>query len=148
MEVILLKDLDKVGFKHDIITVKNGFGRNFLIPKGIGIIANATNREKLDKIVAKDQEAELAKLDEYKALAASLSGKSVNIGVKTGTSGKIFGSITNIQIMNAIKEQLDVDIDRRKISIEDEIKEMGSYKATLNLHPEVSTTIDFELVSE
>ena len=148
MEVILLKDLDKVGFKHDIITVKNGFGRNFLIPKGIGIIANATNREKLDKIVAKDQEAELAKLDDYKALAASLSGKSVNIGVKTGTSGKIFGSITNIQIMNAIKEQLGVDIDRRKISIEDEIKEMGSYKAILNLHPEVSTTIDFELVSE
>lgn len=148
MEVILLKDLDKVGFKHDIITVKNGFGRNFLIPKGIGIIANATNREKLEQIIAKDQEAELAKLDEYKALAASLSGKSLNIGVKTGTSGKIFGSITNIQIMNALKEQHDVDIDRRKISIEEEIKEMGSYTATLNLHPEVSTTIDFELVAE
>ncbi len=148
MEVILLKDHDRLGYKYDVVNVKNGYGRNFLIPKGLGIIANAANREKLDAIKAKEQEAELAKVDEYKALAASLEGKTLKIGVKTGTSGKIFGSITNIQIMNALKEQLSLEIDRRKITVDEEIKEMGSYKAELNLHPEVQTSVDFELVAE
>ncbi len=148
MDVILLKDVDRLGYRHDVVTVKDGYGRNFLIPKGLGIIANAANKEKLDGIIAKEQEAEMAKRDEYQAMADGLSGKTLKIGVKTGTSGKIFGSITNIQIMNALKEQMDLDIDRRKISVDEDIKEMGTYKAQLNLHPEVQTEVDFELVAE
>ncbi len=148
MDIILLKDVEQLGFRHDVVKVKAGFGRNFLIPKGIAILANPANKEKLDKIKSKEQEAELAKIDDYKAMATDLEGKTLKIGVKTGTSGKIFGSVTNIQIMNALKEQCDLEVDRRKIEISEEIKEMGTYSAALNLHPDVQTSIDFELVAE
>lgn len=148
MEIILLKNLDNLGYKHDIVTVKNGFGRNYLIPQKMAVIANATNRAKLEKIIEKEKADELARLDEYKVLATSLEGAMLKIGVKAGTTGKIFGSVTNIQIANALRDQLGKDIDRRKIVLEDEIKEIGTYKATLNLHPEVVTSVDFELIQE
>lgn len=148
MKVILLQDIDKVGFKHDVVKVKPGYGRNFILPKKLGILANAPNMAKLDKI--KDEEAakELARLDEYKEMAAKLEGKTLKIGVKSGTSGKIFGSVTNIQLSAALKEQLELEIDRKKVELPDDIKEIGTYTAVLNLHPEVQSNIDFELVSE
>lgn len=140
--------MDSLGFKHDIVTVKNGYGRNYLIPQKLAVIANATNREKLEVIVEKERQAELARVDEYKAMAGKIDGKTLKIGVKAGTSGKIFGSVTNIQVAQAIKEQLDLEIDRRKIEIEEEVKEIGSYKAKLNLHPEVVVETAFELIAE
>ncbi len=148
MEIILLKDLGKVGGKHDVVTVKNGYGRNFLIPKGLGLIANKTNLVKLDKIKADAAAIEEAKLDEYKQMAADLDGKKLNIGVKSGTSGKIFGSVSNIQIAAALKEQLNIELDRKKIEMPEEIKELGTYKATLKLHSQVTSVIDFELIKE
>ena len=148
MEIILLKDLGKVGDKHEVVTVKNGYGRNFLIPKGLGLIANKTNLAKLDKIKAEAAAKEEARLDEYKQMAASIEGKKLNIGVKSGTSGKIFGSVSNIQIAAALKEQLGIEIERKKIEMPEEIKELGTYQATLNLHSQVSTKIDFELIKE
>ena len=148
MEIILLKELGKVGDKHDIVTVKNGFGRNFLIPKGLGLIANKTNLAKLDKIKAEAAAVEEAKLDEYKKMASELEGKKLNIGVKSGTSGKIFGSVSNIQIAAALKEQLNIEIERKKIELPEEIKELGTYQATLNLHSQVTSVIDFELIKE
>lgn len=148
MQIILLKDLGKVGDKHDVVKVKDGYGRNFLIPKGLGLIANKTNLAKLDKIKAEAAAAEEAKLDQYKQMAAELEGKSINIGVKSGTSGKIFGSVTTIQIAAALKDQLGTEIERKKIEIPEEIKELGTYTATLNLHSQVSQTIDFVLVKE
>jgi len=148
MEIILLKDLGKVGDKHEVVTVKNGYGRNFLIPKGLGLIANKTNLAKLDKIKADASAIEEAKLDEYKQLATQLEGKKLNIGVKSGTSGKIFGSVSNIQIAAALKDQLGVEIERKKIELPEEIKELGTYKATLKLHSQVTSLIDFELIKE
>ncbi len=148
MEVILLKSQDNLGFKHDLITVKNGYGRNFLIPQKLAVIANESNRKKLEVIVEKEKAEELARLGEYQELAKSLEGKTLKIGVKAGTSGKIFGSVTNIQVANALRNQLEVELDRRKIVLEEEIKTVGSYTANLNLHPEVQTTIAIDLVAE
>jgi len=148
MDIILLTDLGKVGDKHEVVTVKNGYGRNFLIPKGLGLIANKTNLAKLDKIKADAAAVEEAKLDEYKQMATSLEGKKLNIGVKSGTSGKIFGSVSNIQIAAALKDQLGIEIERKKIELPEELKELGTYQATLKLHSQVTSVIDFELIKE
>ena len=147
MDIILLADLDKVGDKHEVVTVKNGYGRNFLIPQGLALIANATNMKKLDDLKAKEDAAEAAKVDVYKDVATKLEGKTLKIGAKAGTSGKIFGSVTTIQIVQALKEQFDVEVLRKKISLED-IKEVGSYTATLNLHPEVVVALPIEVAAE
>ena len=148
MELILLKDLDRVGYKHDIVKVKNGYGRNYLIPQGVGVIANATNRKKLDVLKEEEAKKEAARLDEYKDLATQMEGKSIKIGVKAGTSGKIFGSVTNIQLAQAIQEQLGIEVHRKKIVMDDWPKEIGSFTANINFHDEVKSTIDFELIKE
>jgi len=148
MEIILLKDIDTLGDKHDIVKVKPGYGRNYLIPQGLAVNANALNRKKREAIIAEDEAKEAARLDEYKAMAAKLEGQTLRIGVKAGTSGKIFGSVTSVQIAAALKDQLDLDIERKKIHLPEEIKEVGSYTADLNLHKELTAKIAFELVQE
>ena len=115
MDIILLADIDKVGDKHDVVTVKNGYGRNYLIPQGLALIANATNMKKLEDLRAKEAAAETAKIDEYKAIAAKLEGQTLKIGAKAGTSGKIFGSVNAIQISQALAEQFQVEVPRKKI---------------------------------
>lgn len=147
MEIILLKDIEKLGYKHDVVAVKPGYGRNYLIPQKMAVIANDTNRKKLDKILAEIDAKEQAKLDDYKKMAADIDGKTLKIGVKAGTSGKIFGSVTNVQIAQALQEQHGIEIERRKIQLED-VKELGTYTATLNFHKEVVKDIEFELVQE
>ena len=148
MEIILLKDVDKVGDKYEIVTVKNGYGRNYLIPQKIGVIANATNLKKLDDLKAKEDAEIAARLSEFQELADQLKDKTLKIGAKSGTSGKIFGSITSAQITNALADQLNIEVERRKVALPDEIKTVGTYTAVLNLHPEVDSKIDFEVVSE
>ena len=148
MDVILLKNIGTLGDKHDVITVKNGYGRNYLIPKGLAVIANAQNLSKLDDIVAKEKAEEEKRVDEFKEMVEKMQDKKLKIGVKAGTSGKIFGSITNIQIANALREQLDLDIPRKKVILDDDIKEVGTYSANIVLHPEISHTIEFELIKE
>lgn len=148
MEIILLKNMDTLGYKHDIVSVKNGYGRNFLIPQGLGVIANADNRKKLEKLVAEEEAKELARVGEYKEMATKLEGQTLKIAVKAGTSGKIFGSVTSVQIAQALNEQLGIEVERRRIEIPEEIKEMGTYSATINFHKEVSSKIDFELVQD
>ena len=147
MDIILLTDVEKVGYKHDVAKVKDGYGRNFLIPQGMAIIANAKNMKKLDDLKAKEAAVEAAKVDEYKAMATKLEGQTLKIGAKAGTSGKIFGSVTNVQIIAALKEQFDIDIPRRKVEVED-VKNLGTYNATLNLHPEVTVTLPFEVAQD
>lgn len=148
MEIILLKDIEKLGDKHDIVTVKPGYGRNYLLPQGLAINANAVNRKKRDAVIAEDEAKEAARLDEYKVLAEIIEGKVIRIGVKAGTSGKIFGSVNSLQLANALKDQLDVEIDRKKIVLPEEVKELGTYTAILNLHKELITKVDFELIEE
>ena len=148
MEIILLKDVDKVGDKYEIVTVKNGYGRNYLIPQKIGVIANATNLKKLDDLKAKEDAEIAARLSEFQELADQLKDKTLKIGAKSGTSGKIFGSITSAQITNALADQLNIEVERRKVALPDEIKTVGTYTAVLNLHPEVDSKIDFVLVKK
>jgi large subunit ribosomal protein L9 len=148
MEIILLKDIEKLGDKHDIVKVKPGYGRNYLIPQGLAVNANAVNRKKRELIIAEDDARESARLDDYKAIAAKLEGQTLKIGVKAGTSGKIFGSVTNVQLAQALKEQFDLDIERKKIHLPEEVKEVGTYIAELHLHKELTAKVAFELVQE
>ena len=148
MEIILLKDMEKLGDKHDIVKVKPGYGRNYLIPQGLAVNANAVNRKKRDVIIAEDDAKEAARLDEYREMAAKIEGKTLRIGVKAGTTGKIFGSVTSVQIANALKEQFDLELERKKIHLPEEVKEVGTYKANVNLYKEVSTEIEFEVIAE
>ncbi|MBK8702084.1 MAG: 50S ribosomal protein L9 [Saprospiraceae bacterium] len=148
MDIILLKDIDKLGDKHSIVSVKPGFGRNYLIPQGVGVVANAANRKKLETLIADEEAKEASRLEDYLALAAQLEGQTLKIGVKAGTTGKIFGSVTSVQLAQALKEQLGVDIERKKIVLPEEVKELGIYQATINLHKEVVRKIAFELIAE
>jgi len=148
MELILLQDIDKVGDKYEIVKVKNGYGRNYLIPKGLAIVANATNRKKLDEIKAEAASKLAETLSEFQAIAEQLKGKVLRIGAKAGTSGKIFGSVTSHQIAAALKEQFDIEVERKKVVVPEEAKELGTFTAILNLHPDVDTRVVFEVVAE
>lgn len=148
MDIILLQDIEKVGEKHTIVNVKDGYGRNYLIPKGMAIIANETNRQKLDDIRQKAAEVEAARLAEAQAVVDKLADKVLKIGAKAGTSGKIFGSVTNIQLAQALQEQAGVEIDRRDIVIPEEVKTVGTYVAELNLHKELDVKVNFEVFAE
>ena len=148
MEIILLEDIDKVGDKFDIVKVKDGYGRNFLIPQKMAIIANTANRQKLDDYKANEASKMAELLSEFQAIAAQLKDKVLRIGAKAGTSGKIFGSVTNVQIAAALKEQFGIELDRKKVVVPEEAKELGTYTAVLNLHPDVDTRVVFEVVAE
>jgi len=148
MDIILLKDIDTLGERHEIVTVKPGYARNFLIPGRMALVANATNRAKLDKLRAEEAAHEAERIAEFKTLAAKLDGQVVQIGAKAGTSGKIFGSVTNVQIMQALKEQFEIDVIRKKIEMPEEVKVLGTYEGVINFHPEVRTTFQFEVVGE
>ena len=148
MDIILLQNVDNLGYKHDVVKVKPGYGRNFLIPQGFGVIANPTNKKKLEKIMSDIQAQENAKIEDYKSMAAKLSGKTLTIGVKSGTSGKIFGKVTNVQVLAALKDQHDVEVERKKVVLPEDPKEIGVYPVVINFHPDVVETIQIELVKE
>lgn len=148
MEIILLQDVDKLGSVNDIVTVKNGYGRNYLIPQRKAVIANKVNRNVLKDRMGALQARMDKMLDEFKAIEEKLNGTIIKVGAKAGTSGKIFGSVTNIQIANAIKEQLSIDIDRKKITLLEDVKNLGTYSAEANLHASVKPKITFEVVAD
>lgn len=147
MQVILKEDVTNLGYKDDIVTVKDGYGRNFLIPQGKAVIAS----ESAKKVLAENLKQRAHKLAKIKAdaeeLAAKLNGVSLTIGAKTSSTGTIFGSVTNIQVAEALAKA-GFEIDRKVIVIKENVKEVGQYKATLKLHKEVSVEIPFEVVSE
>jgi len=147
MEVILKEDVPNLGYKDDIVNVKRGYGRNYLIPQGKAYIAT----ESAKKVLAENLKQRAHKIEKIKneaqELASKLGGVSLTIGAKTSSTGTIFGSVTNIQIADALKEK-GFEIDRKLIVIKDPVKEVGTYKATVKLHKEVSVEIPFEVVSE
>ena len=147
MEIILKEDIIGLGFKNDIVNVKSGYGRNYLIPTGKAVIAN----ESALKVLAENQKQRAHKLAKIKAdaeaLAESMKDVTLTIGAKTSSTGTIFGSVNNIQIAEAL-EKLGFNVDRKLIVIKETIKEVGSYKALLKLHKEVSLEIPFEVVAE
>ena len=148
MEIILLKDVSKVGDKHDIVSVKAGYGRNYLIPQGMAIIANEKNRARLEKLKEEEAAVEAAKVGEYQAMAEKVQEQTIKVGAKAGASGKIFGSVTSIQIAQALKDQFDIDIARKKIEIPEEVKTIGTHKVTLKFHPDVVQEVEIEVVEE
>lgn len=148
MQIILLQDIDKVGYKHDVAKVKNGYARNYLIPQGMAVIANGQNMKKLDSLKEKAAQEENARLDDYKVMAEKLEGQTLKISVKAGTSGKIFGSVNNTQVVNAIKEAFDMDVERRKVELPEDIKEVGTYAAIINLHEQVKANVNLELIQD
>jgi len=148
MEIILKQDVTNLGYENEIVNVKPGFARNFLIPKGMAVIASETNK----KIVAEVQRQKSFKEDKLRDEATTkaklLDKVTLTIGAKVGTSGKIFGSVNAIQIADALKEK-NFDIDRKRIDVDgDAIKEVGEYKATINLYKEIKATVNFEVVAE
>lgn len=148
MEVILKTDVAKLGHKDDIITVKPGYARNYLIPNGIAILATESAR----KVLAENVKQRAHKLEKIKQdaveLAAKMEGLNLTIGAKASSTGKIFGSVNTIQIAEALKAE-GFDIDRKIILIKDEnIKDLGKYTATIKLHREVKVDITFDVVAE
>jgi large subunit ribosomal protein L9 len=148
MEIILLQDVPKLGQKDDLVKVKNGFGRNYLIPQGMAIAATSSSKkihaENLRQRAHKEEKIKI----EAQALAEKLGAVKLVVGAKTSSSGKIFGSVNTIQIAEALKEK-GFEIDRRSITLmEDQIKEIGKYKATVKLHREVKVDVEFEIIAE
>ena len=147
MELILKQDIKNLGEKDDVVTVKPGFGRNFLIPKGYAILAT----ESAKKVLAENLKQAAFKQDKIKkdadAIAAKLEGVKLSIGAKAGESGKIFGSVNTIQIADALKKE-GFDVDRRRITFDTEPKFVGEYTANLNLHKEVKVKVPFEVIAE
>jgi large subunit ribosomal protein L9 len=141
MEIILLQDVHKLGQKDDLVHVKDGYGRNFLIPRGYAMAATPSAK----KSHAENLRQRAHKEEKIKAEAQDIS---IVVGAKTSSSGKIFGSVNTIQIAEALKEK-GFDIDRKSISLpEDQIKEVGKYKAVIRLHREVKVEVGFEIVAE
>jgi len=147
MEVILKEDILTLGYKDDVVNVKKGYARNFLIPQGKAVIAS----ESAKKVMAENQRQRAHKLAQMKAdaqaIADKMAGVTLTIGAKTSSTGTIFGSVTNIQVAEMLKEK-GFDIDRKLILIKDSVKEVGSYKAIVKLHKEVSVEVPFEVVAE
>jgi large subunit ribosomal protein L9 len=115
MEIILLKDIDTLGERHELVNVKPGYARNFLIPSKLALVANATNKAKLEKLRSEEAAHEAERINDFKELAAKLHGQVLRIGAKAGTTGKIFGSVTSVQIMQALKDQM-ASVIRKKIN--------------------------------
>ena len=149
MEIILTQDVPNLGFKDDLVTVKDGYANNYLIPKGLAILAIPSEKKKLAETLRQRAFKEEKIKKEAEKMAEKLQDIDVKIGAKVGTSGKIFGSVNALQIADAIKNQYDLEIDRKKIMVDgDAIKELGTYTAKINLHKEVRFDLKFEVVGE
>jgi len=148
MNVILKQDLPNLGHKDDIVTVKDGYARNYLIPKGYAINATAQAKKVHEEILRQRAHKEAQLKEAAEKMAEQMKEVSLTIGAKTSTKGKIFGSVNTIQIAEALNEK-GFEVERKNISIKDDlIKEVGSYSATVKLHKEVMVDIPFEIVSE
>jgi large subunit ribosomal protein L9 len=148
MQVILIQDVNNLGGANELVTVKNGYGRNFLIPKKFAIEASPSNLKQLEEKTKQQAKKEAKLLAEINSVIAKLQDGALKLGAKTGTSGKIFGSVTSVQIARAIREQKGYEIDRRRIQIIDEVKELGTFKAKIDFGNGNETEVEFEVVAE
>ncbi len=148
MQVILIQDVDNLGGRNELVNVKNGYARNFLIPGKFAVEANPSNLKQQEERLKVKAKKEAIMLAELNKVIEVLKASPVTIGAKTGTSGKIFGSVTSLQITRAIRDQKGYEIDRKRISIVDEVKELGSHKASIDFGNGNTVEIDFEVVAE
>lgn len=148
MDVILKQDVERLGAKNDIVTVKTGYARNYLIPQGFAIAATDSARKVVTETIRQQSHKALKALEDAKAVAEKMAGVSVKIGAKAGESGKIFGSVNNIQVAEALAAA-GYEVERKNIDLgSDAIRDLGSYTAKVKLHKEVVAEIAFEVVAE
>ncbi len=147
MEIILTQDVTGLGYKNDTVKVKAGYGRNYLIPNGVALIANESNKRKVAEEIRQAAHKAAKLKQDAESLAAKIGELTIEIGTKAGETGKIFGAVTALQVSDALKAK-GFDIDRKKISFKEQPKELGSYTALLDLHKEVKHTISVNVVAE
>lgn len=148
MEVILLKDVDNLGDANTLVKVRDGYGRNFLIPRGLAVIANEGNRKMMTERQKAEEARERKLVARIQEVIATLQTGNIRVGAKVGQTDKIFGSITNVQLAEAIKKQTGLVIDRKKITIADEVKTLGTFSANVMLHKDHIVPVSFEVVEE
>jgi large subunit ribosomal protein L9 len=148
MEIILIQDVENLGGANELVKVRNGYARNFLIPRQLAVEANSSNKKQLDERMKQVKKKEEKMLAEINVVIAKLTESPLTIGAKTGTSGKIFGSVTPLQISRAIKEQKGYIIDRKRININEEVKELGTYNATVDFGNGQTAEVAFQVVGE
>lgn len=148
MEVILKKDIDKLGYKDEVVKVKPGYARNYLLPRDLALVATDSTKKILAENLKQRAHKEAKVKAEAEKVAAKLREISIKVGAKAGENGKIFGSVNTIQVADALKK-LGFDFERKNIIIKNEpIKVLGSYEAIIKLHKELSETIKFDVVEE
>lgn len=148
MQVILIQDVNNLGGANELVTVKNGYGRNFLIPSKLAVEASPSNMKMLEEKKKQQAKKEAKMLAEVNNVISVLRDGLLRIGAKTGTSGKIFGSVTSVQIARAIRDQKGYEIDRRRIQVIDDVKELGRFKARIDFGNGNETEVEFEVVAE
>ena len=147
MEIILTQDVTGLGYKNDTIKVKAGYGRNFLIPNGVALIANEPNKRKVAEDIRQVAHKAAKLKQDAEALAAKIGEITIEIGTKAGETGKIFGAVTALQVADSLKAK-GFDVDRKKISFKEQPKQLGTYPALLDLHKEVKHSIQVNVVAE
>lgn len=148
MKVILLEDVKSLGKKGDIVTVSDGYARNMILPKKLGVEANSKNMNDLKLQNQHKEKVAQENLDAAKKLAEDLAEKQVQVRIKTGEGGRIFGSVSTKEIAAAAKEQLDLELDKKKMQLPDGLKSLGVHEVPIKLHPKVTATLKVKVVSE
>lgn len=148
MEIILIQDVDNLGAANEVVKVKNGYARNFLLPRKMAIENSPSNNKQLQERLKQVRKKEELMLAQINSVIAKLQEGPLRLGAKTGTSGKIFGSVTSLQLSRAIREQKGFEIDRKKITLPEEVKEIGSYKAQIDFGNGKTAEVDFEVIAE
>ena len=146
MEVILIKDVDNLGDSNTLVKVRDGYGRNYLIPRGFAVLANEGNRKIMAERTKASDKREKLLLDKIQEVIAKLQATTIKVGAKVGQNDMIFGSITNVQLAEGIKKQLGLVIDRKKIVLPEEVKTLGTYAATIALDKDHNIPVNFEVV--
>ena len=148
MEVILREDIEKLGYKNDVVNVKNGYARNYLVPKGLAEVATPSAKKQLEETLRQRSHKEAKVKDEAAKLLASVQGATIKVPAKVGENGKIFGSVTSVQLADAVKKA-GFEIERKHLTLKgDAIKSIGEYEADLKLHKEVVGVVTFEVVED
>lgn len=147
MEVILKQDVAGLGYKNDVVTVRPGYGRNYLIPNGLALLANESNKQMVKENIRQAAHKAAKIKQDAESLAAKIGGITIDIGAKAGETGKIFGAVTALQIADALKAK-GFDIDRRKVVLKDSPKQVGVYPVVIDLHKEVKHEIKINVVAE
>jgi large subunit ribosomal protein L9 len=148
MEIILKQDIKGLGYKNDMVTVRNGYGRNYLLPQGLAVLATEGAKKMHAEVMKQTAFKEEKLRKEATDNAEKLSNVSIQVGAKAGENGKIFGSVTTIQVAEAL-QKAGYNVERKNIEIEgDNIKALGNYKAKVRLFKEIAATVNFEVVAE